>query len=91
MQMQLVFILAMALLLTVFSIQNPFPVQMRFMGWQTGQIPLIVIILISVLGGVIVSLVLGLKQSRDLKSMIRQLRTELDEFKTPPVKSEEEL
>jgi putative membrane protein len=91
MQMQLLFILIMALLLMVFTFQNPYPVQMRFMGWQSGQIPLIMVILISVIMGVVVSLLLGLKQAKELKRNIRQLETELDELKTPPVKSGEEL
>jgi len=90
MQMQLLFILVMALLLMVFTFQNPYPVQMRFMGWQSGQIPLIMVILISIIAGVIVSLLLGLKQAKELKRNNRQLRTELDELKAPPVKSEEE-
>jgi len=91
MQMQLLFILVMALLLMVFTFQNPYPVQMRFMGWQSGQIPLIMVILISMIVGVVVSLLLGLKQAKELKRTIRQLKGELDESKTPPVKSEEEL
>jgi len=90
MQMQLLFILVMALLLIVFTFQNPYPVQMRFMGWQSGQIPLIMVILISIIAGVIVSLLLGLKQAKELKRDNRQLKAELDELKAPPVKSEEE-
>lgn len=90
MQMQLLFILIMALLLMVFTFQNPYPVQMRFMGWQSGQIPLIMVILISVIAGVVGSLLLGLKQAKELKRTIRQLRVELDELKTPPVSSEED-
>jgi len=90
MQMQLLFILIMSLLLMVFTFQNPYPVQMRFMGWQSGQVPLIMVILISVIVGVVGSLLLGLKQARELKRNIRQLRVELDELKTPPVSSEED-
>jgi len=90
MQMQLLFILVMALMLIVFTFQNPYPVQMRFMGWQSGQIPLIMVIVISMIVGVVVSLILGLKQAKELKKTIRQLRNELDELKVPPVKSDEE-
>jgi len=90
MQMQLLFILVMALMLIVFTFQNPYPVQMRFMGWQSGQIPLIMVIVISMIVGVVVSLILGLKQAKELKKTIRQLRSELDELKVPPVKSDEE-
>jgi uncharacterized integral membrane protein len=90
MQWQLIFILGMALVLMVFTFQNPSPVQMRFMGWQTGQIPVIIIILVSLLVGVVVSLLLGVKQTKKLKKVIFQLRTELNESKAPPVISEEE-
>ncbi len=90
MQMQLLFILIMSLLLMVFTFQNPYPVQMRFMGWQSAQVPLIMVILISVIVGVVGSLLLGLKQAKELKRNIRQLRVELDELKTPPVSSEED-
>ena len=67
MQLQLVFILVMALLLVIFTFQNPYPVQMRFMGWQSEQIPVIVIVLISVLIGVIISLIMGLQKQNKLK------------------------
>lgn len=88
MQMQLIFILVMALLLIVFTFQNPNPVQMRFMGWESGQIPVILIVIISILVGVIVSMLLGLKQNGELKRIIRQLESELNELKTPLVKSD---
>lgn len=90
MQWQLISILGMALVLMVFTFQNPYPVQMRFMGWQTGQIPVIIIILVSLLVGVVVSLLLGMKQTKKLKKTIFRLRTELNESKIPSVNPEEE-
>ena len=90
MQVQLVLVLTVVLLLMVFTFQNPYPVQMRFMGWQTGEIPIIMVIVFSVLIGVIVSLLLGLKQAKQQKKTIRHLQTEIDELKTPPVTPEEE-
>lgn len=79
----------MALILVVFTLQNPYPVQVKFMGWQTGQVPIIVVIIISVLVGAIISLMLGLKQTGELKRYIRRLEEENKELKTPPVTSEE--
>lgn len=90
MQLHLIFILIMSLLLVVFTFQNPYPVQMHFMGWQSSQIPIVVVVLISMLTGVIVSLILGLKQQNQLKKEIRNLKTELNELKTPSVNSNQD-
>ncbi len=90
MQLQLIFIIIMALLLTVFTFQNPYPVQMKFMGWQSSQIPVIIIVLISFLIGVIISTILGLRRSGKLKKEIRRLKIEVDELKIPPIGSDEE-
>jgi len=90
MQLQLIFIIIMALLLTVFTFQNPYPVQMKFMGWQSSQIPVIIIVLISFLIGVIISTILGLRRSGKLKKEIRRLKIEVDELKIPPIGPDEE-
>lgn len=90
MQFQLFFLLIMALLLVIFTFQNPNPVQMRFMGWQHSQIPVVVVVLLSVLIGAITSLVLGFKQQIELKKEIRQLKSELEDLETPSVKSDKE-
>jgi len=90
MQIQLIFILVMSLLLVVFTFQNPYPVQMRFMGWQSGQIPVIIIVIVSTLAGLIISLLLGLKQISELKKTIRRQQKEINDMKTFPVKTEED-
>lgn len=89
MQLQLFFLLVMALLLVVFTFQNPNPVQMRFMGWQSSQMPVVIVVLVSILVGAIVSIVLGFKQQSELKKEIRRLKSELDDLNIPPVKSNE--
>ena len=91
MRLQLITILVMAMLLVVFTFQNPHPVQMHFVGWGTKEFPVIGVILIAALAGVIISLLLGLKGSNKLKQEMRKLQRELDDFKTPPVGQEEEL
>jgi uncharacterized integral membrane protein len=80
----------MALLLAVFTFQNPYPVQVRFMGWHTSQIPVIIIVLISFLIGIIISTILGLRQSGKLRKEIRRLKIEVDELKIPPIGSDDE-
>ncbi|MHC4396161.1 MAG: LapA family protein [Planctomycetota bacterium] len=94
MQRQLVVILLVALVLVLLTVQNPNPVPLQFLSWEAPQVPLIVVILISLLVGVIISSILSLiKQSR-LKEKIRRLQREIEELKYPPVVSpdqEEEL
>lgn len=84
MKIQLIIILVMSLLLVVFTFQNPYPVQMKFMGWQSGQVPVIIIVIISMLAGVFVSMFMGLKQTSDLKKIIRRQKKEIDDLKTIP-------
>ena len=89
MQIQLIFILIMALLLVVFTFQNPYPVQMKFMGWQSGHFPVIIIVLLSILAGFVVSLILSLKQILELKKIIRKQQKEIEDSKTLANKGED--
>jgi uncharacterized integral membrane protein len=90
MQMQLIVILLVALILLLVTVQNPNPVSLQFLSWQAQQVPLIIVILISLLIGAIISSILGLiKQSR-LKQTIHRLQEEIEELKSPPVVSDEE-
>ncbi len=90
MQWQLIVSLVVALLLIVFTFQNQHAVQMRFMGWQSGHIPIPITIFISVLCGAIASLALGIKQLRRLRKRIRRLEAELEEMSAPPIENEDE-
>ena len=81
MQIQLIFILVMALMLAVFTFQNPYPVQMKFMGWQSGQVPIIIIVIIALLAGIVVSLLLNLKQTSELKKLVRRQQKEINDSK----------
>jgi len=90
MQRQLVILLLVALVLILLTVQNPNPVPLQFLSWETQQIPLIVIILISLLVGVIISSVLGLIKQLKLKEKIRNLEREIEELKHPPVVSHDE-
>ncbi|MCB4757012.1 MAG: LapA family protein [Elusimicrobia bacterium] len=90
MPIQLILILGISLILVLFTFQNPHPVQMQFMAWQTKEFPLIALILVSALFGVIAAAFLSLKNSLQLKQTIRQLRMELESPKTPPSEPEVE-
>ncbi len=90
MHRQLIIILLVALVLILMTVQNPNPVSVQFLSWEAQQVPLIIIILISLLVGVIISTVLGLIKQSKLKDKIRRLQREIEELKYPPVVSPDE-
>ncbi len=87
---QLIIILLVALVLILMTVQNPNPVSVQFLSWEAQQVPVIIIILISLLAGVIISSVLGLIKQSKLKDRIRRLQREIEELKYPPVVSPDE-
>ncbi len=90
MHRQLIIILLVALVLVLMTVQNPNPVSVQFLSWEAQQVPLIIIILISLLVGIIISSVLGLIKQSKLKDKIRRLQREIEELKYPPVVSPDE-
>ena len=90
MHRQLIIILLVALVLVLVTVQNPNPVSVQFLSWEAQQVPVIIIILISLLVGVIISSVLGLIKQSKLKEKIRRLQREIEELKYPPVVSPDE-
>ena len=82
---QLIIILLVALVLVVMTVQNPNPVSVQFLSWEAQQVPVIIVILLSLLAGVIISAILGLIKQSKLKDKIRQLQREIEELKSPPV------
>jgi uncharacterized integral membrane protein len=90
MHRQLIIILLVALVLVLMTVQNPNPVSVQFLSWEAQQVPLIIIILISLLVGIIISTVLGLIKQSKLKDKIRRLQREIEELKYPPVVSPDE-
>ena len=90
MPLQLILMLLIALALLLVTVQNPNPVSLPFLSWQARQIPLIIIILISLLAGLIVSSILGLLKQWKLKGTIGRLQREIEEMKQPPVVPQDE-
>ena len=88
MQFQLIVILLVALVLILLTVQNPNPVTLQFLSWDADNIPLIVIILISLMAGIIMSSILSLLKQAKLKGKIRSLQREIDELKYPSLASE---
>ncbi len=87
---QLIIILLVALVLVLMTVQNPNPVSVQFLSWEAQQVPMIIIILISLLVGIIISSVLGLIKQSKLKDKLRRLQREIEELKYPPVVSPDE-
>lgn len=83
MQAQLILILLVALALILVTLQNPNPVSLQFLSWEARQVPLIVIMLVSLLAGAVLASVLGLLKQAKLKDQIRSLQEEIDELKEP--------
>jgi|WetSurMetagenome_2_1015567.scaffolds.fasta_scaffold1699815_2 lipopolysaccharide assembly protein A len=72
MQIKLIISLILALLLVIFAIQNPTVVNIKFLGWQTGEIHLIIIILSAVLIGALLGTILGWPKHKELKEKLKQ-------------------
>ncbi|MBI4834650.1 MAG: LapA family protein [Planctomycetes bacterium] len=90
MKFQLIIILVMALIVVLFTFQNPHPVPMHFVGWGTRDFPVIGVVLISVIAGVILSVLWGLISNSKLKEEIFNLKRKLHKVQAPPVNPEEE-
>jgi len=70
-------IVAGAVAIAVFAVQNADQVTIRFLAWQIERAPLAAVILVSGgVGGILVGLV-GLVQRWKLRSKVRQLETRL--------------
>jgi len=61
----------------VFALQNMDPVVIQFIGWRAESIPLALVILLSVLGGLIFASCVGLLRHWKLLLRIRQLEAQL--------------
>jgi len=71
----------------VFALQNMDPVVIRFLGWRVEGMPLALVILVSVLGGLAFASCVGLLRHWKLRSRIRQLEAQLaaqERPATPP-------
>lgn len=61
----------------IFALQNMARVDLYFLGWQARSIPLALVILLSLLGGVLLASCVGLLRRWKLRSRIRQLEAQL--------------
>jgi uncharacterized integral membrane protein len=71
---------------TLFVVQNPDPVAVSFLVWQTASMPLSLVILLSAFVGIVFAAVTGFSQQIQLRLKIRQLEhriAQLSATKTP--------
>jgi uncharacterized integral membrane protein len=68
----------------VFALQNMDPVVIRFVTWRAEGIPLALVILLSVLGGLVFASCVGLLRHWKLRGRIRQLEARLAAAERPP-------
>jgi uncharacterized integral membrane protein len=68
----------------VFALQNVDPVVIRFLGWRIEGAPLAMVIMLSVLGGVVLTSLVGLVQQWRLRARIRQLEHRLAQAPPDP-------
>lgn len=69
----------------IFVFQNKDPVDIQFVTWQLNGLPLGLVILLSVLGGVIFASGVSLIRGWRLRSRIRQLEARLSTAERPTV------
>ena len=70
----LVVMVIMVLLLSTFGIQNPNPVTVRFLQWQSDAVPLYAVMLVSVLVGIALNALMGLPSRIQRQLELRRLR-----------------
>jgi uncharacterized integral membrane protein len=73
----LVLVVVLVLMLSTFGIQNPTPVNVRFLHFQSGFVPLYVIMLISTLIGMLLVILMGLPGRIQRQLEARRLRHQL--------------
>ena len=64
----------------IFTVQNPNPVAVRFLEWQTGSFPLSLVILLAVFLGLVVASISAFAQQIHLQRKIRQLRHQVSDL-----------
>ena len=90
MRAQLITMLIVALVLILVTAQNPTPVSLQFLSWEARQVPLIVIILVSLLAGMITAAAIGIFNQAKLKEKVRSLERELEEARETLSPSDDE-
>jgi uncharacterized integral membrane protein len=70
---------ALVVLLATFGIQNPFPITVRFMQFQSAAVPLYLVMLLSAIIGILVSTLLSIPGRIHRQLELRRLRQQVAE------------
>ena len=70
-------VVALVILLTTFGIQNPYPITVRFLQFQSSVVPLYLVLLLAAVIGVLVSTLLGLHGRIQRGLELRRLRQQI--------------
>ena len=73
-------VVILVVLLSTFGIQNPYPVNVRFLRWQTGGVPLYILVLFATLIGILLSTLLSLSGRIQRQLELRRLRQQAAEL-----------
>jgi uncharacterized integral membrane protein len=72
-------VVALVIVLATFGIQNPFPITVRFLQFQSTAVPLYLIIMLSAVIGIVVSALLGVPGLIRRRIELRRLRQQVAE------------
>ena len=68
--------------MTIFALQNSVKVQLKLLLWKIDEVPLALILLISILIGVVVTSVFSIIDKQRLKSRIRNLQNKIKDLES---------
>jgi len=77
MQKGLIIGLVLALAMVIFTLQNPAIVQVKFLFWRVTDVPVALFLILSILLGVIITMVFSLINANSYKSENKKLKEEI--------------
>ncbi|MBF0410778.1 MAG: LapA family protein [Candidatus Riflebacteria bacterium] len=81
MRLQIILILFIVLAMIILALQNPNPVKVCCLDWETEPMPIITVILISFFTGILFAYFFTRNQTLTLKQLIRQRESEIENLK----------
>ena len=70
-------VVVLVVLLSTFGIQNPYPVNVRFLGLQSGGVPLYIVTLLSALVGLLLGTLISIPGRIQRRIELRRLRQQV--------------
>ena len=82
MQKGLIIGILLALVMVIFTLQNPASVEVKFIFWKITEVPVSLFMILSISLGVIISMILSLMGKNRYKSEIENLMEEIDSLES---------